>query len=70
MRFRDSHTLYRRREITARRHPIPDLVQISFQILLEILDRAAINPGGTLIGFHLQIRLPHLLFRDVERLDL
>src|SRR4051794_31760929 len=70
MRLRDFYTLDRRREIGPRGHPIPDLVKIALQILLELLDRATIYPCGTLIGLYLQIRLPHLPFRDVERLNL
>ncbi len=70
MRLRYLHRHHRRRKVAARRHPIPDLVQIAFQIGLEVLDRAAVRPRRALIGLHLQPGVPNLLLRNVKRLAL
>ena len=48
MRFGYLHSQHRRRKVTPRGHPIPDLVQIVLQILLKTLDAASVHPGGTL----------------------
>src|SRR6266516_938365 len=68
MRFRYFHRFHRRREITAGGHPIPDLIEITLQIGLEVLNRLLIHPRCALVGFHFQPGVPHLLLRYLERL--
>src|SRR5450432_4217024 len=68
MRFRDLHRPHRRRKIRTRTHPVPDLIQIPFQVLLEILDRAPIHPRRTLISPDLLPRPLNLPLRNLKRL--
>src|SRR5271169_5745793 len=70
MRFRYLYRLHRRWKIRPRGHPIPDLIQVSPQILLEALHRHAIHPGGPFIGLNPPVRLPHQLLRYRKRLVL
>ncbi len=51
------HGLHRRREVTPRREPVPQLEQVVLQILLVLLDRAPVNTRRTLVGLDPQIRL-------------
>jgi hypothetical protein len=67
MRLRNLDRHHRRREVRPRRHPIPDLVQIVLQIGFERLQIDSIHTRRTLIGFHPDKRLPHLLLRYIER---
>jgi hypothetical protein len=60
VRFWYLHRLHRGREIATRGHPIPHPKKVILQVLLEVLDRATINPRRTLVGFHLPICFPHL----------
>src|ERR1700748_397238 len=59
---------HRWREVRARRHPVPDLVQVAPQILLEHRQRLAINARGALVLLHPLIRIPHELLRNHIRL--
>jgi hypothetical protein len=68
MRFRYFHRFDRRREVAARGHPVPDLIQITSQIGLEVLDRLLVHPWSAFIGFDFQPGVPHLLLRYFERL--
>jgi glutathione-independent formaldehyde dehydrogenase len=68
MRFRYFHRPHRRREVAPRRHPIPDLVKIALQVLLEVRDRASVHARCTLIALDLLPRLPYFPLRNVERL--
>ena len=68
--LRYSYRSHRRRKIRPRRHPIPDLVQIVLQILLEFLDRFRIDPRPSLVRFHPLIRFPYLPLGNVKRLRL
>jgi hypothetical protein len=69
VRLRYLHSLDRWREVAARGHPIPDLVQIVSQIFLENLERDPIHTRRTPIGLHLPIGLQHFPLRDIERLS-
>ena len=69
MRFRYFHRFHRGREIGARRHPVPDLIQVVLQILLEFRQRHPVHPRRALIGLHLLPGLLHLPLRDIERLS-
>jgi hypothetical protein len=62
------HGQHRRRKVTAGRHSIPDLVQLIAQIGLELLQRAPIHPGGTLVRLHLLPGVLHLPLRNLKRL--
>ena len=68
MRFRYFHRFHRRREVAARGHPVPDLIEITLQIGLEILNRLLVHPWRALVGFHFQPGALHLLLRNLERL--
>jgi AcrR family transcriptional regulator len=58
----------RRREVRARGHPVPDLVKVVLQVLLERLDGHAVRPGRTAVRLHLLPGLPHQLLRYGKRL--
>ena len=68
MRFRYFHRFHRRRKVAAGGHPVPDLIEITLQISLEVLDGLLIHPWRALVGFHFQPGIPHLLLRYLERL--
>src|SRR5262245_11205557 len=57
-----------RGEVTSRGPPIPEFVEVVFQLRLKRFDRLPIYPGGTMISFHLLIGCPHRLFGNTERL--
>src|SRR6266581_1617039 len=63
------HCPHRRREVRARRHPVPDLIEAVPQILLEVLDGHAVRPGGTAVRLHALPRLPHQALGYVKRLS-
>ena len=56
-------------EVGPRTHPIPDLVEVSLQIVLELVHGLPVHSRGTFVGRHSPLRLPHQLFGNVERLD-
>src|SRR5262249_667480 len=58
---------YRRRKVGSRAHPVPDLVQITCQVFLELLDRLFILTGRATIGFDRFVRFVHQALIDVER---
>jgi hypothetical protein len=58
----------RRRHVAARRQPVPEFVEVPFQVPLELRDRLAIDAGGTLVGLDPQVRLPDRSFGNHERL--
>src|SRR5664279_2190133 len=64
------HGLHRRREVTPRRHAIPQLKQVILQIPLKLLDRHAVNTGRALVGLDPQIRLPHHVLGNIKRFHL
>ena len=68
MRFGYLHRQHRRRKVRPRGHPIPDLVQVVLQILVELLQRHPVHTRRTPIGFNLPIGLPHLPLRNIKRL--
>ena len=57
--LRISYPAHRRREVSSRREPVPELVEIPFQVLLELGNRLPVNPGRTFIGSNLPVCLPH-----------
>src|SRR5262249_56062985 len=56
----------RRRKVTARRHPIPKLVKIVFQIFLKLRDRLFVDSCCSFIRFDPSIRLPNFTLRNRE----
>jgi hypothetical protein len=48
--FRYLHRSHRRWKVTARRHPIPDLVQVPFRVPFEIRNRLLVDPWECIIG--------------------
>src|ERR1019366_5138743 len=68
--FRYLHRPHRRRKVTARRHPIPDLVQVPFQVPFEIRNRLLVDPCRSLVGFDSLIRFPDFPLGNTERLGL
>src|SRR6516165_3667148 len=56
----DLHRPDRRWKVAARRHPIPDLVEVVLQLPLEALNRLLVDTCCSLIGFNLLICLPYL----------
>src|SRR6266542_3554731 len=68
--FRYLDEPHRRREVRARRHPIPDLVQVPLQIFFECRQRLAIHARCTAVRLHPLIRFPNALLRHVVGLRL
>ena len=68
MGFGYLHRHHRRRKVGPRGHPIPDLVQVVLQILVELLERHPVHTRRALIGFDLPIGLPYLPLRNLKRL--
>ena len=57
-------------KIRARRHPVPDLIEIALQVLLERRQRLAIHTRGSTVCLDPLIRVPHELLRNRVRLCL
>src|SRR5919201_2669076 len=61
---------YRRREVTPRGEPIPELVEVPLQVPLKRLDRLAVDTGRTIIGLDALVRFPDHPFGNRKRLVL
>src|SRR5262249_46284348 len=57
-----------RRDVRSRRHPIPDLVKVALQILLERRQRHAIHARSTSVRLYPLVGFPDELLRNVVRL--
>src|SRR6516164_7370119 len=68
--LRDLDETHRRREVTPRGHPIPDLVEVILQVGLERLDGLTVHPGGALVGLDPLVCLPDHLLGNRVRLGL
>ena len=68
LRYR--HRAYWWRKVRARRHAIPNPIEVVLQVLLEHLDRFSIDASRSLIRFDPFVRLPHDLLGNTERLCL
>jgi hypothetical protein len=66
--FRNGNCAHRRWKVAARTHPIPDLVEVTPQIFIELLERLTIHTGCTAIGPDRFIRFVHTLLFDMKRL--
>ena len=66
--FRYIDPSHRRRMITARRQPIPELVEVVRKISLEVRNRLAVDACRSVVGSNPLVRFPHFPFRNVERL--
>ena len=64
----DLHRPHRRRQVTPRRHPVPDLVEVVLQPLLEGRDGLPVHPRRSLVVPHLLPGAPDLIPGDRERL--
>src|SRR5215813_789534 len=69
-RFRDLHRFHRRREVRARRHPVPDLVQIPVPVCLKLADRLLIDARRALVRLDSPVRFPDPPLGDLKRLVL
>ena len=67
-RFRYLHRPHRRREIPPRGHPIPELVEIAFQVRFKLLDRFLVDTRRAPVGLDLPIRLPDDPLGNLKRL--
>jgi hypothetical protein len=66
--FRYINPSHWRRMITARRKPIPELVEVVGKISLEVRNRLAVDACRSVISSNPLVRFPHFPFRNVERL--
>src|SRR5258708_35894875 len=66
--FLNGDGAHRRRKVGSRAYPVPDLVEITLQVGLELLDRLTIHASRSSIGFNRFVRFIHQLLIDVERL--
>src|SRR3954454_18379118 len=66
--FAISTATHRRRTVRARRHAVPDLVQIVLQVLLEVGDAASVHSRGALILLDLEPGIPDVPLGNIERL--
>src|SRR3954452_21517252 len=68
--LRDVNATHRWREVASGAHPIPDPIEVPFQVPLEILDSLSVNTRRPLVRLHLLVRLPHLTLGNTKRLCL
>src|SRR5262249_6459016 len=68
--LRNLDETYRRRQVTPRGHPIPELVEVILQVGLERLDGLTVHPGSALVGLDLLVSLPDHLLGNRVRLGL
>src|SRR5439155_7549316 len=68
IRLGDFHEADWRWKVCPRRHPIPDLVEISLQVLLECFDRHAIHTLRSVVRFHSFPSVPNEVFGNIVRL--
>src|SRR6202043_4149569 len=59
---------HRRRIVTARRHSVPELVEVVRKISLEVRNRLPVDARRTLVGSNPLVGFPYFPFRNVERL--
>src|SRR2546426_1544242 len=59
-----------RRKVRARRHPVPDLIEVPLQVLLEPRQRLAVHARCTSVRLHPLVCFPDELLRNVVRLRL
>src|ERR1700694_3975946 len=59
---------HRRRMIAARRHSVPELVEVVRKISLEVCNRLPINASRTLVGSNPLVGFPYFPLRNVIRL--
>jgi len=57
-------------EVTPGGHPIPEFVEVPFQVLLELFDRLLIYTSRSVIGFDPLVSLPDYPFGNCKRLVL
>ena len=57
----------RRREASPRREPVPEFVEVPFQVLLELGDRLPVNSGRPFVVSNFPVCLSHQPLVDVKR---
>jgi hypothetical protein len=50
--LRNGHRFYRRREVSSRRHSVPNTIQIPLQLQFKVVDRFFIHACRTRVRFH------------------
>jgi hypothetical protein len=58
---------YRRREVTSRRHSVPDPIKIVTQIFLERCNRLAVNSRRSSVCLHPLVCFPYVTLRNTKR---
>src|SRR5690606_10868690 len=66
--LRNHDGLDRRGEVAPRRHPIPNLVQVTAKVPLKLCNRFLVYTRSPSIGLDPPERIPDESFRDIERL--
>src|SRR5439155_24621836 len=66
--LRDLDTQHGRWKVRAGRHPIPDLIEVALQVLLQDRRRLAIHARSSLVRLYPLIRFPDKLLRNYIRL--
>jgi hypothetical protein len=64
------HRAHRRGHVAPRRESIPELVEVSLKVPLELLDRLLVDAGRALVGLDPPIGLPDGPLGDLKRLRL
>ena len=70
IRLRNVHPAHRWRQVTARRQPVPEFVEIPSKLGFKFLDRLPIYSSRSLVGLHTLEGLPDFPLRYVKRLCL
>src|ERR671918_1840580 len=65
--FRNGDGAHWRRKVGTRTHPIPDLVEISRQVGIELLERLTIHTSRLSVGSDRLIRFLYPALLDMER---
>ena len=64
--LRDLNPTHRWRMITARRQPVPELVEVVRKISLKVCNRLIVDACRSLVGSNPLVRFPYLPFRNVK----
>jgi hypothetical protein len=64
------HPAHRRREVTARAHPIPDSIEVATQVLFKLRNRLVVNSRCAVVRLNLLVCHPHFPFGNTKRLCL
>src|SRR6266853_2247126 len=70
IRLRNFYSAHRGRHVAARRHSVPELIEVPSKLGLEALNRLPIYSSCSLVGLHTLEGLPYFSLRYVKRLCL